>query len=178
MFRSSNGFTLLELMVTLVIIAIFAVIAIPSYQYFIAKTKKSQTQAEMLKLSERLENYRGKQLTYAGFIPDNQNIGAGQKGIVNIPYGSSNTEYDYQIKVVDINYDYAASDTSQSNPLAQPLEDATIGQGWKIIAVPNQNKSTALRRSESLLLNSQGLKCMTADLLTVLSNNCSNSRDW
>jgi type IV pilus assembly protein PilE len=77
MLKSSKGFTLLELMVALVIVAIFAAIAIPSYQYFIVKTRKAQAQAEMLKISERLENYRSKQLTYAGYIPEHQNTGSG-----------------------------------------------------------------------------------------------------
>jgi type IV pilus assembly protein PilE len=50
------------------------------YQYFIVKTRKAQAQAEMLKISERLENYRSKQLTYAGYIPEHQNTGSGRKG--------------------------------------------------------------------------------------------------
>lgn len=167
--NSFKGFTLLELMVTLVIVAIIAAIAIPSYQYFIAKTRKAQAQTEILKLSERLENYRSKQLTYAGYISEHQNVGNGQKGIVNIPYGSSSIEYDYQIRIMDINPPDAARPS---------LEDATIGQGWRMIAVPNQTKNSALRESESLLLDSQGLRCMTKDLLQATSNICTNSKDW
>jgi type IV pilus assembly protein PilE len=165
MFNSFKGFTLLELMVTLVIVAVFAAIAIPSYQYFIVKAHKAQAQTEMLKISERLENYRSKQLSYAGYIPDNENIGA--KGIVNIPYGSISNAYDYQISLVDIN------DTTKS------LEESALGQGWTLVAVPNQVKNNTLRKSESLLLNSQGLKCKTADVLTKASIDCGiNSKDW
>ena len=186
MLKSSKGFTLLELMVTLVIVAIFAAIAIPSYQYFIVKTRKAQAQAEMLKISERLENYRSKQLTYAGYIPEHQNTGSGQKGIVNLPYGSSSTEYDYQIRVMDINYTYAPSDTLKANPQTQSLEDSALGQGWKIIAVPNQSKSLILKKSDSLLINSLGLKCMkpydsssSTPILTSTSDDCGNdSKDW
>lgn len=169
MLNSSKGFSLIELMVVVVIVAIFAAIAIPSYQYFIAKTRKAQAQTEMLKLAERLENYRSKQLTYAGYIPEHQNAGSGQKGIVNIPYGSTSSEYDYQVWVMDI----TPPDSTKPS-----LEDATIGQGWRIVAVPNQTKNTALRKSESLLLDSIGLKCMTKDLLTATSDNCTNSKDW
>lgn len=170
MLNSSKGFTLLELMVVLVIVAIFAAISIPSYQYFIAKTRKAQAQAEMLKISERLENYRSKQLTYAGYIPDNQNTGADQKGILNLPYASSSSEYDYQIILQDIN----PPDSTKPS-----LEDATIGQGWKMVAIPNQTKNTALSKSDSLLLNSQGIKCITSDLLTSSSDSCgTNSKEW
>lgn len=160
---SSQGFTLIELMVVIVIVAILAAIAIPSYQHYVAKTRKAEAQAELLKLSERLENYRGRNLSYAGYIPENQNTG--QKGRVNLPYG--NSAYDYQITIVDIN------DSTKS------LQDSTIGQGWKIIAVPSQSKSRALRASESLLLNSRGLKCMTKTILTVANNDCGSlSQEW
>ena len=152
------------------IVAIFAAIAIPSYQYFIAKTRKAQAQTEMLKISERLENYRSKQLTYAGYVPDNQNTGANQKGIVNLPYGSSASDLDYQIILVDLN----PPDSSKPS-----LEDATIGQGWKMVAIPNQNKSAALRNSDSLFLNSQGVKCATVTVLTTTSTDCgTNTKDW
>ncbi|MEG2273513.1 MAG: prepilin-type N-terminal cleavage/methylation domain-containing protein [Acinetobacter sp.] len=177
MLKSSKGFTLLELMVTLVIVAIFAAIAIPSYQYFIVKVRKSQAQTEMLKISERLENYRSKQLTYAGYIPEHQNAGSGQKGIVNLPYGSSSSEYDYQLIIMD---------TNPLDATKLSLEDATIGQGWKIIAIPNQNKNMTLKKSGSLLLNSLGLKCMmpydtnaSVPVLESTSNDCgANTKDW
>src|SRR5574344_274670 len=95
----SAGFTLIELMVVVVIVAVFAAIAIPSYEVYIARANKSKAQSEMLKIAERLENYKGKQLSYAGYIPEHQ---TSIKGEINIPYDSANN-YDYQIKIVDIN---------------------------------------------------------------------------
>ncbi|MCH4247920.1 MAG: prepilin-type N-terminal cleavage/methylation domain-containing protein [Acinetobacter populi] len=172
-----KGFTLIELMVTVVIIAIFAVIAIPSYQSFIAKSKRSKAQSEMQVIAERLENYRGKQLNYAGYIPEHQNSGV--KGVVNIPYGSSSTDFDYQIHVVDSTYQYDQDDQIKENPKTQSLEDATIGQGWKMVAMPNQTKSSALRNAGFLLLDSRGVRCITEESLTTVSDDCGlNSRDW
>lgn len=159
----SAGFTLIELMVVVVIVAVFAAIAIPSYEVYIARANKSKAQSEMLKIAERLENYKGKQLSYAGYIPEHQ---TSIKGEINIPYDSANN-YDYQIKIVDIN------DSTKA------LEESTIGQGWKMIAIPNQTKSNALRNSEYLLLDSRGVKCMTKDSLIVTSTNCGvNSKEW
>lgn len=159
----SAGFTLIELMVVVVIVAIFAAIAIPSYETYIARAHKSKAQSEMLKVAERLENYKGKQLSYAGYIPEHQ---TSTKGEINIPYDSA-SNYDYQIKIVDIN------DSTKA------LEDSTIGQGWKMIATPNQSKGNALRKSEYLLLDSRGLKCMTKDTLTVSSVSCgANTKEW
>lgn len=160
--KNIAGFTLLELMIVVMIAAVLAAIAIPSYQAYIAKAHKSKAQSEMLKIAERLENYKGKQLSYAGYIPDHQ---AATKGEINIPYDSG-TDFDYQIKLVDIN------DSSIA------LEDSAIGQGWKMIAVPNQLKGNSLRASQYLLLDSRGLKCMTKDALTVSSTTCTNWEDW
>ena len=87
------------------------------------------------------------------------------KGEINIPYDSG-TDFDYQIKLVDINDSTIA------------LEDSTVGQGWKMIAVPNQLKGNALRASQYLLLDSRGVKCMTKDALTVSSTSCTNGEDW
>ncbi|MGB9191858.1 type IV pilin protein [Acinetobacter sp.] len=159
----SAGFTLIELMVVVVIVAIFAAIAIPSYETYIARANKSKAQSEMLKIVERLENYKGKQLSYAGYIPEHQ---TSTKGEINIPYDSA-SNYDYQIRIVDIN------DSTKS------LEDSTIGQGWKMIATPNQMKGNALRNSEYLLLDSRGVKCMTKDSLALSSTSCGdNTKEW
>ena len=160
--KNTAGFTLLELMVVVVIVAIFAAIAIPSYQAYVARAHKSKAQSEMLKIAERLENYKGKQLSYAGYVPDHQTA---TKGEVNIPYDSG-TDFDYQIKLVDINDSTIA------------LEDSAVGQGWKMVAVPNQLKGNALRASQYLLLDSRGVKCMTKDTLTVSSASCTNGEDW
>jgi len=153
-----KGFTLIELMVVVVIVAIFAMIAMPSYQQYIARSYQSQAESEMLKISQRLESYKGKQLSFAGYIPENQVTG--QEGVINLPYGSSSTDYNYQIIIVDIN------DTSKS------LQDSTAGQGWKMIGMPSQTKSSVLRASKSFLMTSRGVNCSTTTLLTVSSTSC------
>lgn len=140
------------------VIAIFTAIAIPSYQYIVAKNFQSEAQIEMQKQAERLESFRGKQLTYAGFIPANQD--GTNKGLVYLPYGSTSTNYNYQVNIVDIN------DTSKS------LEDSVVGQGWKMVAVPNQAKSNALRAAKSFIMDSRGFNCESDSLLTITSTSC------
>lgn len=158
MLKLSRGFTLIELMVTVAIVAIFAAIAIPSYQYFIAKTRESTAREEMLRISERLENYRGRQLTYAGYVPENESSTAGR---INIPYGSSATDYDYQIILFDIN------DSSKT------LVASNVGQGWRMVANPSSTKSTALRQAKSLLMDSRGMNCEKQNsTLAITSVNC------
>lgn len=65
-----RGFTLIELMIVVVIIAIFAAIAIPSYQQYVMRANTSMAQQEMQKIAEQLERHKAKNFTYRGFDPN------------------------------------------------------------------------------------------------------------
>jgi type IV pilus assembly protein PilE len=72
--RSSNarlnrtsGFTLIELMVVVVIVAIFAAIAIPSYQTYIRRAETSKAQQEMQRIAALLERHKARNFSYKGF---------------------------------------------------------------------------------------------------------------
>jgi len=53
-----KGFTLMELMITVAIIGIIAAIAIPSYQDFINKSRRSEAHAGLAKMQLQQEGYR------------------------------------------------------------------------------------------------------------------------
>lgn len=59
-----SGFTLIELMVTIVIVAILAAIALPSYQSYIKRANIKATQADLVSLSLVFENYYQRNLSY------------------------------------------------------------------------------------------------------------------
>ncbi len=53
----NTGFTLIELMVTIAIVSILAVIAIPAYQEQVRKTRRADCQAELFKFANAMEKY-------------------------------------------------------------------------------------------------------------------------
>jgi type IV pilus assembly protein PilE len=55
--RRQAGFTLIELMITLVVIAIIAAIAYPSYQDSVRKSRRAEAKAAVNDLAARLEQF-------------------------------------------------------------------------------------------------------------------------
>lgn len=55
--RLSKGFTLIELMVTVIILSIIVAIAYPSYTRYTTQTRRSDAQIELTQTANRLEKY-------------------------------------------------------------------------------------------------------------------------
>lgn len=62
----NKGFTLIELMVVIAIVAILAAIAIPSYQNQVQKTRRADAQAELLNSAQLLERCFTTENSYVG----------------------------------------------------------------------------------------------------------------
>ena len=63
--RRRNGFTLIEVMITVVIIAILASIAIPSYNRYVIRAKRSAAQAQMMEIANRQQQFLLANRSYA-----------------------------------------------------------------------------------------------------------------
>ncbi|MDQ0570451.1 type IV pilus assembly protein PilE [Variovorax paradoxus] len=55
--RKRNGFTLIEVMITVAIVAILASIAYPSYGRYIIRAKRSAAQAQMMDIANRQQQF-------------------------------------------------------------------------------------------------------------------------
>ena len=54
---NDRGFTLIELMVTVAIIAILAAVALPNYQQYVIRGKRAAAQAEMMDIANREQQF-------------------------------------------------------------------------------------------------------------------------
>lgn len=64
--RRNSGFTLIELMITVAIVAILAAIAYPSYKQYVIRANRSEAQAYLMDLSQRQQQYLMDARAYAG----------------------------------------------------------------------------------------------------------------
>lgn len=66
-FQFNKGYTLIELMVVVMIIAFFALVALPSYQTYTRKANAAYAQQEILKLADQLERHKTRNFSYKNF---------------------------------------------------------------------------------------------------------------
>jgi len=64
--RSATGFTLIEVMITVAIIAILAAVAIPSYTDYITRSKIQEATSSLLSMRTKLEQYFQDYRTFSG----------------------------------------------------------------------------------------------------------------
>jgi len=68
-----NGFSLIELLIVVVIVAILATIVLPSYQDSIRKSRRSDAHAALVKMALEQENYRMLNDAYASVFGQGTN---------------------------------------------------------------------------------------------------------
>lgn len=65
--RKQLGFTLIELMIVVAVVAVLVSIAIPSYHEAVRKGRRGQAKADLVDVAQQIERYRTVNNTYKGF---------------------------------------------------------------------------------------------------------------
>ena len=143
-----GGFTLIEMLVVIVMIAIFAAMAIPSYQDYTRRAIASQAQQEIQRISVGLGEHSTRNFNYLGYQTT--------PNPVVLPVGATGTAIKYTIIVRD-----------GADPTKALTDSGVAGQSWVIRAETTDVQNT------SFVLHSNGIRCKRKG--TTIALDCSGA---
>ena len=110
-----KGFTLVELMITLIIVAVLLALAYPSYTSYVRKAKRSDAQQLLMNWSVNQEIYKSNNPTYANDVAM-----------------APPTHDDYTLTVSDVT---ASTYTLQADAKGDQLNDIEDGQPCTVMSI-------------------------------------------
>ncbi len=155
--RTAAGFTLIELMITVVIIGILAAIAYPSYRNYVTQTRRSDAQIALTQAANQQERFFTEFNWYAATLAGARAGGTSTTGVLGISIASPESHYMLSMSAGTLN----AANCSQ------------YSCGYTLVADPNNASATGRQNNDGKFrLDSTGVKQWDKD------NNNSYSKKW
>lgn len=85
----SRGFTLIELMIAVAIIAILAAVALPGYQSHVRKSRRTVAAACLQEMAQQMERRYTTQMTYTGATPPQVSCASDLQPFYTLQFASS-----------------------------------------------------------------------------------------
>lgn len=129
-----KGFSLIELLIVVGIIALLSAIAYPSYQEYVIKSKRVEVQSEMIRIAQRLQAYKVVNQNYKDVTLD----------LVDATNSFPTNKPNYSFELTDAN--------------GKDLSDSSANvQTWLLVATPIAN--TTQIDNGHIVINHLGYKC-------------------
>lgn len=136
--KSINGFTLIELMITVAIIGILAGIAYPSYQDSVRKSRRAEGRTAIMEVLQQQERYMTQRNTYLAFTKGLDNIAfktyTGESGKTSASYligaeACPGQNINVCVRVFGEPNAYNETDIQQLNITSTGVKDCTLKKG-------------------------------------------------
>ena len=196
--KKTHGFTLIELMITVVVVAIIAAIAVPSYQQYIERKDLAIARQEALRIAAELERFKAKNFSYKGFdasyLYTYASTDAGGNsttasyynkttGQLLLPLGSTSSTAKYTLTLANGGTGHKPLTIVKGADGQETADSASVnGLSWvmSLERAKDSDGEPKQPRNYDLLLNSAGLRCMTKvkDTVTGYANCGSYSESW
>lgn len=176
---TQTGFTLIELMIVIMMIALLAVVAIPSYRTMMIRNTEAKTEAKVKQIMLELDTWRANTLSFREFAPKKVDkagrityeYDAKDNKTIFLPLGSNAAKADYQIVI-----DNGAGGSLVTDQTNASKPNITAGNRWRIFATPLNNYAGTANR---YYLDSTGMRCKSKNsnltVATVEKNNCTGT---
>ena len=123
--RTQRGFTLIELMIVVAIVAILAAVAWPSYQNQVRSSNRADAQGALMGLAQAMERHFTETGSYKGAASGGGDTGAPAIFPTEAPLDGSRKSYDLKITSADAT-SYLLTATPKSTGLQSGDGDLTL----------------------------------------------------
>lgn len=168
--KRQRGFTLMELMIGVGIIAILTIIAIPSYTRYVQRSARAAAESDLMRAASRLERLKAQNFSYVGATLGTD--GTSNTVLSFSPSDGTSGGAKYTVSVVGVD--------ASGNPLALTGTPPSIPAGAVgfILTATSTSLFTSSGQTEVLEIDNSGRKCYKALGSGVTSCNLSSDPTW
>lgn len=162
--HSNDGYTLVELMIVVAIIAILAAIAVPNYNQYVIKSHRADMMAELHNMAMRINTRKLIEGVYTNISLPYVLGGTLDNG--SVPFPSNQTNYDYDVMIID----------TSNNSIMRG--DKMTSSKWQLQAIPVPSRRMAA--DGTLIYNEDGEKCriLTNNTTGQQTKKCGMNNEW